>query len=120
MSGCSFIVDTQLPPVLATFLHRKGHDATHTTDSPGGHLLTDVSIRQMAIDPNRIVVTEDTDFPEHFFVFGSPPNVLYLAIGNIRNADLIDWLDVLLPQIIACFNEGASMVELSRTELISY
>jgi predicted nuclease of predicted toxin-antitoxin system len=32
-----FIIDTQLPPKLASFLTEKGCDAVHTTSFPDGH-----------------------------------------------------------------------------------
>jgi len=115
-----FIVDTQLPPVLASFLRRKGFDAIHTTHFENGHLLADKTIREIAIEENRIVVTKDNDFSELYYKFGSPPRLLYLTLGNIRNNDLIDWLDQQLPAIALLFSENASMVIASRSYLISY
>ena len=56
------IVDTQLPPVLASFLQRKGFDAIHTTSFPEGHLLEDEQINQIAIEQNRILVKKDNTF----------------------------------------------------------
>jgi predicted nuclease of predicted toxin-antitoxin system len=91
-----FIVDTQLPPVLASFLQRKGFDAIHTTSFPEGQLLEDEQISQIAIEQNRIIITKDSDFSEHYFLKGSPPKVLHLSVGNVRNRDLIDWLDTVL------------------------
>ncbi len=44
-----FIVDTQLPPLLAKYLHQKGYDAIHTTHFLDGHLLQDEQITIIAI-----------------------------------------------------------------------
>ena len=61
-----FIIDTQLPPVLAAFFRREGYDAVHTTAFNKGHLLAAETIRQIAVQQERIVVTKDTDLPEYF------------------------------------------------------
>ncbi|GAB3972822.1 hypothetical protein GCM10028806_25510 [Spirosoma terrae] len=120
MEHLRFIVDTQLPPVLASFLRRKGFDAIHTTHFDNGHLLADNAIRTIAIAEERIVITKDSDFPDLFYKLGPPPRLLYLTLGNIRNNDLVDWLDQQLPSIISLFNDSASMVVATRTHLISY
>jgi hypothetical protein len=44
-----FIVDTQLPPLLATYLKSKGNDAIHTTYFKDGHLLQDSEILRTQI-----------------------------------------------------------------------
>ncbi|WP_020598149.1 DUF5615 family PIN-like protein [Spirosoma panaciterrae] len=115
-----FIVDTQLPPVLASYLCRRGLDAVHTTHFTNGHLLADKTIREIAVHENRIIITKDSDFPDFYYKFGSPPSLFYLTLGNIRNNDLIDWLDRQLPTIIKLFEEGATMIVANRTHLISY
>jgi predicted nuclease of predicted toxin-antitoxin system len=48
-----FIIDTQLPPRLASFLESKGHDSIHTTHFENGHLLQDKNIIDIAINQNR-------------------------------------------------------------------
>ena len=115
-----FLVDTQLPPVLATFLRRKGYDAIHTTHFPHGHLLTDGQIETIAIGEGRIIITKDNDFPESYFKKGTPPRVLHLALGNIRNNELIDLLDQQISAIEQYFNEGAEMVAISSSQIIIY
>jgi predicted nuclease of predicted toxin-antitoxin system len=82
-----FIVDTQLPPRLATYLTEKGYESIHTTDFKEGHLLGDDEIILIAEDQDRTVVTKDSDFSEYFLLRGSPPKVLLVEFGNIRNAE---------------------------------
>ena len=115
-----FIVDTQLPPVLATFLRRKGYDATHTTDYPQAQYLADQEIRQIATEEGRVIVTKDDDFLDYYWVKGAPPKLLKLSIGNIKNNDLIDLLEVNLPTIIKLFQEDTNVVVFSRNSLVSY
>ncbi|MGA0560643.1 DUF5615 family PIN-like protein [Larkinella sp. VNQ87] len=115
-----FLVDTQLPPILAAFLCRKGFDAIHTTFFSEGYLLEDEQISQIAIEHNRIIITKDNDFSMHYFLKGAPPKVLHLAVGNIRNRDLIDWLDTVLIAIVSSFESGSDMIEINSKEMISY
>ena len=120
MEPLRFLIDTQLPPVLAAYLRRKGFDALHTTTFEQGHLLADADIRRIAQQQQRIVVTKDSDFSNHFHVAGAPPRVLYLTLGNCRNHELINWLDLHLGMICQLFSVGASMVVASRQQLVSY
>ena len=115
-----FIVDTQLPPVLASFLCRKGFDAIHTTSFKDGHLLEDEQITQIAIKQNRIIITKDNDFSEYFFLKGAPPKVLHLSVGNVRNREMIDWLESVLNLILPSFESGSELIEINLKEMISY
>jgi predicted nuclease of predicted toxin-antitoxin system len=119
-SDFKFIVDTQLPPVLASFLQRKGFDAIHTTSFFEGYLLEDEQINQIAVEQNRIIITKDSDFSEHYFLKGPPPRALHLSVGNIRNRDLVDWFDSVMMLIVSSFETGSEMIEINLKEMISY
>ena len=69
-----YIVDTQLPPVLATYLRRKGLDCLHITNYPTAQFLSDSEIREIAISENRIIITKDEDFADFFWIKGFPPS----------------------------------------------
>ena len=88
-----FIVDTQLPPRLATYLTEQGYDCVHTTDFEDGHLLEDDEIILIATEQDRTVITKDSDFSEYFLLRGAPPTVLLIEFGNIGNAQLIALFD---------------------------
>ena len=45
-----FIVDTQLPPRLASYLQSQGYDCIHTTYFEDGHLLQDSEIIVIALE----------------------------------------------------------------------
>ncbi|MBO0929834.1 DUF5615 family PIN-like protein [Fibrella aquatilis] len=115
-----FIIDTQLPPMLATYFRWKGSDAIHTTHFPDGHLLQDAEIGRIALTEDRIIVTKDSDFPDSFFLKGPPPRVLYLRLGNMRNRDLTAFLETRWDTIQELINQNAGMIVLSREQLISY
>ncbi|WP_310589853.1 DUF5615 family PIN-like protein [Larkinella soli] len=92
----------------------------HSISFPQGQFLEDAQIRAIAVEQGRIVITKDNDFPDRFFLEGAPPKILHLEIGNIKNNDLVDLLDLFLPTIVSLFESGAEMVKMGRDTLISY
>ena len=108
-----FIVDTQLPPRLAKYLTDKGYDATHTMDTPEGHLLPDAEIVIIATQQNRIIVTKDADFVNHYYLKGAPPRVLLLGFGNISNRDLLAQLEKQFKAVARLFGNGAELIFLA-------
>jgi predicted nuclease of predicted toxin-antitoxin system len=115
-----FIIDTQLPPVLAKFLAREGYDVVHTSDYPNGHLLSDSEIRKISISESRIIITKDSDFFEAYLLRGAPPRVLYLQLGNIKNKELIQLLNNNLQTILHKFETGSDLVQLTRNQITAY
>ena len=117
----AFIIDTQLPPVLAAFLKRKGFNATHTSKvKVHGELMSDSDIISFAIEHNLIVVTKDKDFVDYYFAKGFPPKILQLQMGNIKNDDLIDILDVNIDTISKLIRSGHNLIIFNKDSIISY
>jgi predicted nuclease of predicted toxin-antitoxin system len=115
-----FLVDTQLPPALASYIGAKGYDSIHTTSFKDGHLLQDKAISDIAIKENRIIVTKDHDFLERFAIHGSPPRVLLLQFGNISNPNLIGYFERETDRLMSLFLDGSSLVIFSRHQIVSY
>ncbi|MDQ3393190.1 MAG: DUF5615 family PIN-like protein [Bacteroidota bacterium] len=114
-----FFIDTQLPPVLATVLVENGYDAIHTSHFENGHLLNDNQIRKFAIDDDRIIITKDKDFLDHYLLKGAPPKVLLVDIGNIKNKVLLKLIRANLSSLNKLF-KVSTMVILHQDKLISY
>lgn len=115
-----FIIDTQLPPVLADYLKFKGFDAIHTTFFPEGHLLQDKQIIEIAIRESRVIITKDNDFMDYFLLKGSPPKILLLALGNIKNKDLLHVFGQRLDILLNLIQQDTSFVILQAGNIISY
>ncbi|MFN4147025.1 MAG: DUF5615 family PIN-like protein [Runella sp.] len=116
----SFIIDTQLPPILALFLKEKGFDSTHTTDYPKAQFLSDAEIRTIAISEHRIIVTKDSDFVDYYWLYGSPPKILLVSCGNIRNKELLQMFEIYIDPIVDLFTQSFDLVCLSRDSIIAY
>jgi predicted nuclease of predicted toxin-antitoxin system len=115
-----FLIDTQLPPILADFLSARGFDSIHTTHFVDGHLLTDKEIIRIAKEQERVVVTKDSDFSEHFMFHGAPPKVLLIEFGNISNQELLKLFDNYFKEVLNAFNEESELVVFRKEEIIGY
>lgn len=85
-----FLVDAQLPYLLATLLRQKGFDVLHTDDLPAKDETPDGDIRAVANRDDRIVITKDSDFLDSHLVNKSPRRLLLITTGNIKNRQLLD------------------------------
>lgn len=105
-----FVVDAQLPPVMAHWLRAAGHEAAHVEDL-GLRNADDDVIWMHAEKTGVVIVTKDEDFVERAKVAGAPPIVVRLRIGNCSNANLRAWLDPRLPGIVQMASEGSRIIE---------
>lgn len=78
-----YIVDAQLPYLLADILRQRGYDAIHTDDLPDRERTGDQYIRRIASDEGRIVVTKDSDFQDSYLLSKQPPRLLLLTTSKI-------------------------------------
>ncbi len=101
-----FIVDAQLPKSLSEFLKDKGYDSIHTLELPNRNKTTDRQIIKLAIESNRIVVSEDYDFLESFLVKSEPSKLIMVKTGNITNNKLIEIFDKNLFIIIKMISQS--------------
>jgi len=115
-----FMVDTQLPPRLASFLESKGHDCIHTTHFENGHLLQDADIIVIAVDQERTIISKDSDFSDYYYLKGAPPKILLLQFGNISNNDLIAYFERYLDIVVGAFEGGTDYVQFSRDGIVTH
>ena len=115
MSLLQFIIDTQLPPKMALFLNDRGHDAFHTIEFPNGVLTKDEEIIKIAVSQNRIIVTKDHDFLNHFLIKGPVPKILLIETGNINNNDLFELIGKQLERFVEFYEFGSGLIVESVT-----
>lgn len=108
-----FLVDAQLPPVLAEWMRELGHSAEHVADI-GLLSAADNEIWAAALSREAILVTKDHDFVEWAISREPAPQVLWLRIGNVGNRLLIARLKAAWGQITQGFATGARVVEAGR------
>jgi predicted nuclease of predicted toxin-antitoxin system len=105
-----FLVDAQLPPSLARFLTDRGHEAVHVFDLLS-HDSPDRVIAEKAISLDAVVVTKDDDFVKRSDANGAPPQILWIRLGNCRNAALMQAIGSSLDSIVAALERGERVVE---------
>lgn len=113
-----FLIDAQLPKVLAGFLRERGFDAVHTLELPNKNVTGDSEINQISLAEQRIVISKDSDFYDSYSAKQEPYKLLYLTMGNIRNKNLIELFDKNFLLIIHSLQNG-SVVELSQNTVIT-
>ena len=113
----NYLIDAQLPYLLADVLRQKGFDVLHTDDLPDKDETGDSVIRQIAEERNCIVVTKDSDFLDSYLLFKKPPRLLLVTTGNIKNRQLLD----LFRQTISTVDElfkNHTFIELNNRDVI--
>lgn len=112
-----FLVDAQLPHLLAIRIRELGHSARHTLDLCGGNRTPDADIAALADREDEVVVTKDADFIDSHLLFGSPSRLLLVAVGNISNFQLLELFGSQISLIISSL-EQSRLVELNRRGLV--
>jgi predicted nuclease of predicted toxin-antitoxin system len=84
-----FLIDAQLPPLMAQVLRERGYDARHIFEIQ--RLANrDNEIWQFALDGDWVIVTKDEDFVERAVASRGAPRIVWIRWGNLRNRPLLD------------------------------
>jgi len=105
-----FLIDNQLPSVLAGWLQERGHDAEHVLNV-GLAQGKDTPIWRYAQEQQAVIVTKDEDFAEWVRRGRVGPQVVWLRFGNCTKRELFAWLEPLLPAIIRQLEQGDRLIE---------
>lgn len=105
-----FLVDAQLPPVLALWLREAGHEAKHV-ENVGLRDAKDGTIWAYALQTGSIIVTKDEDFAARSTQVAASPAIVWLRVGNTTNRALRAWIESRLPGIVQLTAEGSRLVE---------
>lgn len=112
-----FVVDAQLPQLLAAQLTSLGHIAVHVKSLPRGGDTSDAEVAAFADREARIVVTKDVDFANSHLLRGTPRRLLHVRTGNIKNTDLLGLFVQFVRPIEHAFAES-DHVELFTSALV--
>ena len=113
------LIDAQLPFQLSQLLKEKGHDVVHTDDMPKKERTSDSEIAELAQKEKRIIITKDSDFLDSFYLFNTPPRLLIVTTGNIKNKRLFELFLNNMEMIEKLF-EQCNLVELNNNEVIGH
>jgi predicted nuclease of predicted toxin-antitoxin system len=105
-----FLVDAQLPPLLAGALRQAGCEAVHVIDL-GLQAASDEQIWDEAISRSAVLVTKDRDFALRRAATNDGPAILWVRVGNTSNRKLIELVLRALPAIIAAIERDEAVIE---------
>ena len=81
------LFDENLSHKLVRLLADLFPDSIHVRDV-GLKAADDPSVWEYAKDNNLMLVSKDSDMHQRSFVFGSPPKVVWVRLGNCSTADV--------------------------------
>lgn len=104
-----FLVDQQLPPLLAEALKDAGHDAVHIRDL-GLSTASDHAIWAEARQTMTVVISRDEDFVRLVRDPGGA-RLVWIRLGNCTNAHLLATIQAAWPAILTRLDEGEVLIE---------
>ena len=106
-----FLVDNQLPAILAQYFRKRGFDCQHVLEAGLGDAL-DSEICRYAEVQGRIIITKDEDF----FYFAKQRDakikVIWVRLGNCRTTALLAAFERSWPNIESCLKTGDRIIEI--------
>jgi predicted nuclease of predicted toxin-antitoxin system len=113
-----FLIDAQLPKLLAQYLRDQGLDAIHTLELPDRNRTSDSQIRAFSLAEQRVVITKDSDFYDSFKQKQEPFKLIYLTVGNLSNQQLVHLFEKNLPHILKLM-QLSHVVEMNQHFIIT-
>ena len=104
-------MDNQLPVSLVRFLVEHGFPAEHILDLKMDEA-ADEAIWRYASANQMTVISKDEDFAYLATLPKATAQLVWVRLGNCRNADLFEAFEIALPQIEAALKEGIPIVEI--------
>jgi len=86
-----FLFDENLSPRLVVLLADLFPNSLHVRDA-GLQAAEDLLVWNYARDHDLTIVSKDADMHQRCFVFGAPPKVVWVRLGNCSTTDVADLL----------------------------
>ncbi len=104
------LVDHQLPAALAAYLRHRGHDCSHVADL-GLSEAADTVVWERAEREGMVLVSKDEDFLILLSRPGSTGQLVWVRVGNCRNAALLAAFDRVHDAMVAAVASGQRVFE---------
>ncbi len=106
-----FLVDNQLPAALAKWLVLQGHEAIHLQEV-GLAAASDEEIWKHAAARSFVLITKDEDFSWRASRPDALVQVVWVRLGNCRQAALFSAFDSVFAQLLIALEAGSNLVEI--------
>lgn len=104
-----FLLDQNIPPAMVGWLAEMGADAIHVRER-GLASADDGAVLAFAIQEGLTIVSKDADFKR--LTRRDGPKVVWLKIGNARNAEFKIWLVLRWPWVLRQLEMGEPLIEI--------
>lgn len=106
-----FLVDNQLPPALARFIHNElKYEAVHVADM-GLRDSSDRELWQYASENAFVLISKDQDFADT--ILKEPTaKLIWIRVGNCRRGFLLDLFRRIWPRILERLEAGDAYIEI--------
>lgn len=111
-----FIIDANLPKVVARIFKNLGHEAIHVSELPEGTETKDEYILIVA-DVDAIVVSKDKDFYYSFLMRGKPTQLVYVKFNNLLFSEIKSLFLTAAPKIIDLLGQH-DLIEVHEDKII--
>ncbi len=105
-----FVVDAQLPPVLAEWLAEVGHKAEHVRNLKMA-AARDEAIWEYAAKAGAAIITKDEDFAWLRRASVNGPQVVWIRWPNTRRVQLLTRFAAAFPKVLAALESGEALLE---------
>jgi predicted nuclease of predicted toxin-antitoxin system len=107
----NFLIDNQLPPALARFIHSELNcSAVHVVDV-GMRDASDAEVWTYASESDSILVSKDEDFANMILKVPSA-RLIWIRTGNCRKTFLLDLFRRVWPRILQRLETGDRLIEI--------
>jgi predicted nuclease of predicted toxin-antitoxin system len=107
-----FLLDQNLPAVLAKWLEAQGHEAEHVKRLRMQEA-DDFAIVRHALRTGAVVITRDGDFQRLAAPLPKGPQVVWVRLGNTTNPELLVNWERVWPGIEKALTEGEALIEVA-------
>ena len=107
-----FLIDAQLPPVLARVMKREGYEVVHVVEL---EMLTadDIDIKAYALENDYVIISKDEDFATYAMDPENEVKVIWIRTGNCKNKTLISAVIRNLEAAQELIESGSKLVEIA-------
>jgi predicted nuclease of predicted toxin-antitoxin system len=105
-------IDAQLSPALAPWMAERFGVEVYSLKFLGYRDAADEEIFRAAREAGAAVMTKDGDFLRLLEQHGSPPQVLWVTLGNTSNTRMKEMLDATFARARELLESGEALVEL--------
>ena len=88
-----------------------GVDARHIFEFDA-HTKSDKATFGMAREAGGVMLTKDVDFVQLLDRHGPPPSIIWITVGNVKNAERWATINGHWPRIVQLLEQGETLIEL--------